>query len=140
MRGLLFDRLAGEEPALATTGRPALAGSIARELERLFNTRTPTELAALARRPAAVIDYGIPDLSLFPPADAEARTRLADELVRAIRLWEPRLLEPQVTVERAAGRADGLVARIVGRLRQGAEGEPVSFVLALDDSPAGHAG
>ena len=65
--GLLFDRLTAPEC------RTTLADSIGRELERLFNTRVPVAAGRLERRPATVMDYGIPDLSLFPAADADAR-------------------------------------------------------------------
>ncbi len=133
---LLFDRLVQAEPSAASDGPTTPAQSIARELERLFNTRTPAAAGALERRPVTVMDYGIPDLSLFPAADADARARLAQHLTRAIERWEPRLRSPSVVIERVPHRADALSARVAGRLEPGAGAMRVSFELALTDAPA----
>jgi type VI secretion system protein ImpF len=132
---LLFDRLAPAEPAPAG-GPTTPAQSIARELERLFNTRTPSAAGTLERRPVTVMDYGIPDLSLFPAADADARARLARHLTRAIEIWEPRLRSPSVLIEHVPDRADALSARVAGALEPGAGAIRVSFELALADQPA----
>jgi type VI secretion system protein ImpF len=130
---LLFDRLAPADPSVAPDGPSTPAQSIARELERLFNTRTPAPVGALERRPATVMDYGIPDLSLFPAADADARALLVRHLTRAIELWEPRLQSPSVVVERVPHRADALAARVTGSIRRGAGAIRLSFELALTD-------
>lgn len=132
--GLLFDRLTSAEPSAASDGAATPAQSIARELERLFNTRTPAEIGALDRRPPTVMDYGIPDLSLFPAADADARALLVRHLIRAIELWEPRLRQPVVAIERVPARADALAARITGSLGQGPGAVRLSFELALTDA------
>lgn len=136
MAELLFERLAPLEPPAAADRPTPLERSIARELERLFNTRTPALADVLERRPVTVMDYGIPDLSLFPAADADARMRLARHLTRAIERWEPRLRSPSVAVERAPGRADALLARVVGRLEPDADAPRVGFDVALADEPA----
>ena len=134
---LLFDRLTPPvDPSSATDGGASLAESIARELERLVNTRTPAVAGELERRPITVMDYGIPDLSLFPAADADARATLARNLTRAIELWEPRLRSPLVVIERASGRADALLARIVGKIEPAAGVRRVSFAFALANEPA----
>lgn len=139
--GLLFDRLVSAEASAAPDGPAAPVQSIARELERLFNTRTPAEVGALERRPPTVMDYGIPDLSLFPAADADARARLVRHLTRAIELWEPRLRSPAVAIERVPDRADALAARITGSLGPGAGAVRLSFELALgDETRVVHAG
>src|SRR5262245_24078847 len=104
------------DSSFAAGGPTTMAESIARELERLVNTRTPAVADELERRPITVMDYGIPDLSLFPAADADARATLARNLTRAIELWEPRLRSPLVVIERVSGRADALLARIVGKI------------------------
>jgi type VI secretion system protein ImpF len=143
-RALLFERLAGEEqaPTVARVhDRAALERSVTRELERLFNTRTPADAGALERRPATVMDYGIPDLSLYPPADADARSRLARHLTRAIETWEPRLAAPSVVVERVPAHAGALLARVEGRLSLDGVVETVTFGLTLGDGAADpHAG
>lgn len=133
---LLFDRLAPADPSVAPDGAATPAQSIARELERLFNTRTPAPVGALERRPATVMDYGIPDLSLFPAADADARALLVRHLVRAIELWEPRLRSPSVAIERVPHRADALAARITGSIGTAAGVVRLCFEMALSDEAA----
>lgn len=138
---LLFDRLASADPSAAPDRPTTPAQSIARELERLFNTRTPAEVGALERRTATVMDYGIPDLSLFPAADADARVRLVRHLTRAIELWEPRLRSPSVAIERVPERADALAARITGSVGRGTAAMRLSFELALTgEATVTHAG
>ncbi len=133
---LLFDRLAPADSSVAPDGPATPAQSIARELERLFNTRTPLPVGALERRPPTVMDYGIPDLSLFPAADADARKLLVRHLTRAIELWEPRLRSPSVVIERVPHRADALAARITGSIAAAAGAIRLSFELTLTDEAA----
>ena len=133
---LLFDRLAPAEAATSGGDPTTPVRSIARELERLFNTRAPAAAGTLERRPVTVMDYGIPDLSLFPAADAEARARLARHLTRAIEFWEPRLRSPAVVIEQVPHRADALSAHVSGTLGPGAGAARISFELALTDEPA----
>lgn len=133
---LLFDRLVSADSSAAPDGPVSPVQSIARELERLFNTRTPAEIGALERRPPTVMDYGIPDLSLFPAADADARALLVRHLTHAVELWEPRLRSPAVVVERVPHRADALAARVTGSLGRGAGSVRLSFELALTDEAA----
>ena len=138
---LLFDRLVGYGRRAAPGGADPLADSIARELGRLFNTRISVAADRLARRAVTVMDYGIPDLSLFAPADADARAALARHLADAIQVWEPRLVSPEVTVERMAERADALVARVTGSPVASAPRLRLSFELTLGGEAAiDHAG
>jgi predicted component of type VI protein secretion system len=84
-----------------------------------------------------VMDYGIPDLLLFPAADADARALLARHLARAIERWEPRLRSPVVAVGRAPGRADALAALVTGEVGpEAGAAARVSFELALAAEPA----
>jgi type VI secretion system protein ImpF len=133
---LLFDRLAPADASAAPDGPTTPAQSIARELERLFNTRTPAPVGSLDRRPATVMDYGIPDLSLFPAADADAHKLLVRHLTRAIELWEPRLRSPSVVIERVPHRADALAARVTGNIGAAAGAIRLSFELTLTDEAA----
>lgn len=138
---LLFDRLATAESSAPPDGPHTPTQSIARELERLFNTRSPAEIGALERRQPTVMDYGIPDLSLFPAADADARARLVRHLTRAVELWEPRLRRPSVVIERSPDRADALAARITGSLFSETGDIRLSFELAItEEANVVHAG
>ena len=133
---LLFDRLVGSGRRAAPGGADPLADSIARELGRLFNTRISVAADRLARRAVTVMDYGIPDLSLFAPADADARAALGRHLADAVQVWEPRLGSPEVTVERLPTRANALVARVTGSLAAGADRLRLSFELTPSGGPA----
>lgn len=140
-RALLFDRLVDTDRAVAHEPRPrrtldpaGLRASLARELDRLLNTRTPLAFDALERRPRSTLDYGIPDLSLFWPFDADSEARLIAVIERTIAAFEPRLGHPRVTLERLAGERRSLLAMVTGELTIGTLVEPVSFPVVLRDS------
>ncbi|TVR82128.1 MAG: type VI secretion system baseplate subunit TssE [Rhodospirillales bacterium] len=137
-RALLFERLsergqdrAGEGPPGRVLDRTALRESVARELSDLLNTRVAVAADMIERRRRTVIDYGIPDFSVFPPRDSDAERRLADHIRRAILAFEPRLAEPQVTIERVPDRGEALVAAIAGQLAVGDVMETVFFQVPL---------
>lgn len=149
-------RTGGLEPLdwanLRTSGRPAagtaphdgrdlrmldregLAASIAHELDRLLNTRTPLAADELDRRPRSTLDYGLPDLSLFSPLNPRSEARLAELIAGTVAAFEPRLLRPQVTVERIGGPQRGLRATVAGDIVLDGIAEPVSFPILLSDS------
>ncbi|TVR99117.1 MAG: type VI secretion system baseplate subunit TssE [Rhodospirillales bacterium] len=137
-RALLFERLTEGAKGRAGSYLPgrvlhheALMESVARELSDLLNTRIAVDADTLTRRPRTVIDYGIPDFSLFPPRDSDAERRLADHLRRAIVAFEPRLEGPAVTIERVADRGESLVAAVSGKLAIGEVMETVFFRIPL---------
>lgn len=131
----LFDRLrATKTPAepqpLHVGDRQALAESVRRELEHLFNTRSPTPLGRYAEQPLTVIDYGIPDLLAFSPQDSADRGRLDALLAKAVGAFEPRLAQVRVAVE-PAGRPQELLVRLTAALLVGRQVEPAHFALTL---------
>jgi type VI secretion system protein ImpF len=141
----LFERLTDLAPEAETERQPlrmltpaALRQSIARELDRLLNTRAPVAADTLAARARSTIDYGIPDLSLFGPRDLDSETRLAQMVRQAIETYEPRLAAPQVRIERSAVRNGALVVHVDGELRLGTMIEPVSFAVAVHGAGAHH--
>jgi len=90
----LFERLGARdggdgEAVLDLTG---LARSVERSLADLLATRAPRE-PGLA---ATVAGYGVPEAISHPPADPEARARLAAAIREAVRRFEPRLGEVTV--------------------------------------------
>lgn len=138
VRAPLFDRLVDRDPFLRRELRPmrtldrrGLKESVRRELEQLFNTRCPYPQQKLAGRPRTVIDYGIPDLSIFSARSFDDRGRIAEILRKAILDYEPRLSSPRVTVEQVPGEELGLMARIEAALITDTVPEPVSFLTVL---------
>ncbi|HYK01918.1 MAG TPA: type VI secretion system baseplate subunit TssE [Thermoanaerobaculia bacterium] len=137
VRSPLFDRLVDsnryehEARPLRTLDRAGLKLSVRRELELLFNTRSPVPAHRLTSD-RTVIDYGIPDFGTFSPRNADDRDRLADVLRRAAVAYEPRLSDIRVRVVPVEGDAMQLVARIEAMLLVDGVREPVSFEAGMD--------
>jgi len=108
--------------------------NVCRDLEWLFNSRQPLEtpqLTKLLRN--SVYSYGLPDITSMSASSIRDRKRLSQSLEEAIRIFEPRILNPRVTL---ATTEDGKVMRlrfvIEGLLRVDPSPEPVSFDTVLD--------
>ena len=138
----LFDRLTDDETWVSWEPRPrrtldraGLRDSVRRELELLFNTRSPLPVHHVAPADRSVIDYGIPDLSEYAPRNPDDRTLLAETLRRAIVAFEPRLAEVRVRMPEQQVMPRTLVAQVEGVLLVEDVREPVSFelVVALND-------
>lgn len=100
----------------------------------MLNTRTPLAADQLGQRPRGTLDYGIPDLSLFWPFDADSESRLAALMTSTIAAFEPRLLRPSVTLERVGNERSRLRARVTGAIALDDVVESVSFPILLSDS------
>lgn len=142
-RALLFDRLVDARPSEPVERHPLRVLSVAevrdsvrRELSRLLNTRSPTPPEVLERRPWTVLDWGLPDYSGWYTRSAPSQERLARLIEATIEAFEPRVVDPVVTVERREGQDRGLTVWIAGSVRIGTLLEPVSFPLALDSGAA----
>lgn len=138
VRTPLFDRLVDKDRFLRNELRPmrtldrrGVKESVRRELEQLFNTRCPVPAHKLAGRVRTVIDYGIPDFSTFSARNQDDWGRMADILRRAIEIYEPRLAQVRVAVERDRDDEFALVAQIEAVLVTENVPEPVSFTTVL---------
>jgi type VI secretion system protein ImpF len=138
VRTPLFDRLVDRDPRLRREVRPmrtldrrGLKESVRRELELLFNTRCPFPAHRLAGRERSVIDYGIPDFSIFSARSFEDRERLAELLRRAVEAFEPRLAGVRVYIEPVPGDDLTLAGRIEAILVADPVAEPVLFETVL---------
>ena len=138
-RALLFDRLVDLDGAEKTEQQPlrvltveGLRDSVRRELQRLLNTRSPTLPEELEGKEWTVLDWGLADYSGWYTRSAPSQTRLARLIERTIRAFEPRMLDPKVTVEEREGSDRGLSVVLEGTVRVGTLLEPVSFPLALE--------
>lgn len=136
-RALLFERLVDLEPGRPEVrpfilhDRTGLKASVAIELERLLSTRLSLPPADLERRERTTLDYGIPDGAVIAPADSESRKVLAAQIEAAILAFEPRLIDPHVTLRQTSDRNDTLVADIAAQLEISGLLEPVSFAIPL---------
>lgn len=131
----LFDRLADDEAReprpRRTLDRMGLRDSVRRELELLFNTRSPLPVHHLLPAERSVINYGIPDLSEYAPRNADDRALLAETLRRAIVAYEPRLVEVRVRMSEQQVGSRTLVALVEAAIVVDDVREPVSFELGI---------
>jgi type VI secretion system protein ImpF len=134
----LFDRLASSEApggvGAFLLSPEQLQASVARELSRLFNTRSRLAPSAMSESTGTAIDYGIPDFSALSPRNDEDRELIEKGLVQAIGFYEPRMRNVAVKVSEVAGRGDGAVVTISGDLTIGLKPQRVSFSLNLNPS------
>lgn len=141
---LLFERLTDADPGVDNEPQPLrmlspaeLRRSVALELDRLLNTRAPVSADLLAERARTTVDYGIPDLSLFG-RDFDSESKLTEAVRRAVEVFEPRLVQPRIRVERSAQQNGALVVHVDGGLRLGAMIEPISFAVPVHRSGERH--
>jgi len=138
---LIFERLAqpvdrqGAMAVVRVHDTEGVRNSVLRQLQSLLNTRVALDIDTLEGRERTTIDYGIPDLSAFPPGDSDAMARLGRHIARTISVYEPRLRFADVTIEAPSGRRDALVARVSGNIEAGDIIEPVSFAIAVAETP-----
>jgi type VI secretion system protein ImpF len=137
-RALLFDRLTDhapekpvEEKPLRTLSADALRDSIRREVNRILNTRCTTPPDVLAAREWTILDYGLPDYSGSYTRSTSDQSRLEAAMTRAILTFEPRLINPSVSVLPELAGERTLFFEIQGGMRIGTQIEPVSFPLKL---------
>ena len=133
----LFDRLSSETPG--GTGAfllmpEQMEASIARELARLFNSRSRLSLTEMPHSSGTVIDYGLPDWSALSPRRGEDREALEQALTRAVGFYEPRLKNVKVKVEPVADRGDVAAVTLTGDMTIGITQQRVSFSLNLNPS------
>ena len=104
----LLDRLIDTEPDVSTEPLwsrshtlSQLKESVRRDLENLLNTRqTRTDLFLQSGETArSILTYGVPDFTARGMDASDEQQRLKEAIERAIRSFEPRLIQVQVDVE-----------------------------------------
>ena len=120
--------------------RDAATRSILREIARLIDTRLPwTEADEGARAnsdatidpDSTVMRFGVPDLTHLCIRNTADRRAIEQMVVEAIRRFEPRLIEPRVSIVMSA-QADGGRLEVTGNVRLGRSLEPLAFDLDID--------
>ncbi len=125
-----------EVPLTRSQSLRELKTSVCRDLEWLFNTRQTLDAAEASKLIRnSLYAYGLPDLSSFSVASILERKRLSQSLEEAIRLFEPRIMNPRVTlISTQAERVQQIRFLVEGLLRVDPAPEPISFDTVLDMS------
>ncbi|HKG14293.1 MAG TPA: type VI secretion system baseplate subunit TssE [Pyrinomonadaceae bacterium] len=138
-RALLFERLAGGDPAADREGaRPfrvhetaALKESVRRELVRLLNTRSSAGINSRGAGEMSVLDYGVPDFTALSALSGDDRAKLSAAVAQVITAFEPRLRDVRVTSEGMRSNDRAVILRLEALLVVGDHAEPVSFPLLV---------
>jgi type VI secretion system protein ImpF len=134
----LIDRepkMSSEAPLTRSQSVRLMKSAVQRDLEWLLNSRRifqePDETLKEVNR--SVYIYGLPDFSAFAVAASADRAKLARQLVSAIKLFEPRILNARVVpVESEDNKIQELRFRIEGLLAMDPSPEPVSFDTVVE--------
>ncbi len=144
----VLDRMIDNDPKSSSEMPPTRPQSLRdlklgfkRDMEWLLNTRRvfqePDESLKEVNRSLYI--YGLPDFSTYAMASPTDRAKLFRQLVAAIKMFEPRLVNARVIpVEAEGGGIQELRFRIEGMLSMDPAPEPVSFdtVIELRSSAA----
>jgi len=166
---LLFDRLISREPSEGRPGRTPpgdvydpvdvaagrsrqgrravgeeLRASIAEQLGWLLNTRVPIDFRTLDERTRrgtrTTVDYGLPDLTVYPVGDPEARDRLCAHIAQTVAWYEPRLADPRAAIVASEARGGVLVVAVAGTVTIGLVPTPVRFEIGVQIGEGGENG
>ncbi|RPJ11366.1 MAG: type VI secretion system baseplate subunit TssE [Deltaproteobacteria bacterium] len=137
----LLDRLIDDEPGLSRepvqdrlTTFGQIEARVARDLERLLNTRGPV----IAPPPSyqelnhSLYTYGLSDFTSQSPKSQTVRQRLWQEIERAISRFEPRLRNVAVHIETSTEAERVVRFKISGLLVVDPVTEPVTFDTYFD--------
>ncbi len=139
----VLDRLIDEDPRVSTevrksraVGLQELKAAVRRDLEWLLNTRAhgnfdDTNATDEVRRSVAF--YGLPDIMGMSPKSPTEQKRLTKALELAIKTFEPRFLNPKVTLDPVENVDRHLRFRIEAKLDLDPAPEPVVFDTVLQN-------
>ena len=113
-----------------------MVAAVLEELRHLLNSRCHLRGDLLYGVAGTVLEYGVPDLSRFSPADETDHRRVAELLEQKIAAYEPRLRNVRVVLAPSTQNPMALTGRVIASLRAGSVDEPVSFPLAIDREAA----
>jgi len=137
----LLDRLLDVEPKSRAEAPLTFSKSLAllkvalrRDLENLLNTRCTPEalLESQTETQRSLYTYGVPDITEISQNFLYDRSRLLAEIEKALRLFEPRLDAPKVSLLPAAEGSRVLRFVIEGMLRIDPTPEHVVYDAALE--------
>ncbi len=145
----ILDRLIDLEPRISTEPSRSrlsrladLKQSVRRDLEWLLNTRcilAGEVEERLEEVNSSLAIYGLPDFTGLAAKDTLEQRRMQESIENAIRLFEPRFLGVQVTLEPPAKTDKQLTFRIEASLDVEPAPEPVVFDTVLQVGGGGFA-
>jgi len=140
VRPSLFDRLIGEVPrnvpgAQLEVGVRELKRAVGRDLDWLLNTRVwyPGDLEEWDELSHSILNYGIPDVSVFSWTSQVDAEKICRALEVAIRRFEPRLAQRSVRVS-LQPHTDVADFRLYFRIDAILHVEPVTEPVSFDTS------
>ncbi len=131
----LFDRLCAPPSVAPSPHRlqeDDLRASLARDLERLLNTRNGLTVEQARTREACVLSYGLPDVQALDLRVDGGLQVLAEVVQRAITQFEPRLRDVAVQAQPEARSADRVRLVIAATARSGRQVQRVEFEIVAD--------
>lgn len=122
-----------EAPANRQTSLRLLKLAVKRDLEWLLNTRMIAEAppAGLVEVNRSLATFGLPDFTSSTVKGPDDHDRLRHAVEEAVRVFEPRLQDVQVSLEGAAEMERSVRFRIDARLKVDPSPEPVTFDTML---------
>lgn len=140
---LLFDRLVDLEPEIMHESHQILTfdgvlRSVVIEVARILNTRQSArkkvyeQLSKNSDNFGLPIMFGIPDFTSLDPADKKQRWRICLICERALSVFEPRLKQIKVIVERFDQQKQHLYVQISGVLALQKIQDKVTFPILID--------
>lgn len=99
----------------------ALRASIARDLARLLNTRSPVSMSQYEHAEGTVLEYGIPDFSHLSSRSSSDLEKLQAALCLALGRYETRLSDPLVKVSAPDDRSGTVRVQITASAQLGTE-------------------
>lgn len=138
-RNSVFDRLNDEEPAVNferlvnnRVDAASFRASVARDIQRLFNTRSNRPIASYQDGDLTVLDFGVPDFLHLSPLSLDDRAAVQQTLIIALKSFEPRLTDVSVRVAPMASRYAAASIQIEGWLDHDTAPLYVTFVTSWD--------
>lgn len=122
-----------ESPKSRSTTLREMKAAVRRDLEWLLNSRSmidPEDLS-LDEAKNSVAVYGLPDITGMAAENPDEQNRLSSALEHAIRIFEPRFLNPKITMEPPTATQRSLKFRIEAQLDVDPAPEPVVFDTVL---------
>lgn len=123
--------LPDERNPLRTLDRDGLLASIKCEIDGLLATRVPMGARAWLTEPKTVQTYGLPDFSDLSPQNPNHRDLVKAVIAEAVHHFEPRLRDPEVTVQARKGPPGRFQVMLTGQMLLADLVEPISFPCIL---------
>lgn len=107
--------------------------AVRRDLESLLNTRREStdSLDAFPEAKRSILTYGLPDFTMLSSQSEQDRAGIREIVENAITLFEPRLLNVNVTISSIAESRHNLSFRVDALLRIDPAPAPVTFDAVL---------